>query len=57
MLHMDKIAAGLFFLSYSFMLAGRITVIKAASKKENEKPGPVENVVDKVVTAFTPDHK
>jgi hypothetical protein len=37
MLHLDKFAAGLFFLSYSFMLAGRFSAIKSRAPKPMPK--------------------
>jgi hypothetical protein len=37
MLHMDKLAAAAFFLSYSFMLAGRMSIIKDKAPKPPPK--------------------
>jgi len=59
MVHLDKLAAGLFFMSYAFILAGRFSIIKAKApppppKKENngrETPGPAEPTG---TAAFTP---
>lgn len=63
MQHMDKVAAGIFFLSYSFMLAGRLSTIKAKANEEAEKrgekpkEGPVEKAANDTIQAFMPDHK
>lgn len=59
MLHMDKLAAAMFFVSYSFMLAGRMSIIKERApkpepKKENGRETPVPTPSDRAATAFTP---